>query len=424
MTTTNQVVLSIVVVAAAVSVVALRLRSEGPDGASAPDEGHDHAAMAVGGGAMQPVVLDAEAARRIGISMTTVERRDLPSVLRTVGTVAYDETRLASVSPKIEGWVERLLIDFTGAPVASGEPLLEVYSPALVTAQEELVLAARLVRETEVGRARENATQLLAAARRRLSYWDISADDISRIEESGVTQRTLTLRSPASGVIVEKNVVQGDRIVPGMTVYRIADLLHIWVEVEVFEKDLALVAEGQRAVASFEAYPGRDFEGVITYVHPTVSVQSRTARARVELPNPALELKPGMYADVELHSKPRPATLVVPRDAVIGTGERTLVFVESADGALLPTEVVQGRTSGRFVEILEGLTLGDRIVSSAAFLVDAESNLGTMTGATDLVPEVPETAPDEMDHSEHNAGGMDAAPDTVSDSRGPDRHER
>ncbi len=165
-----------------------------------------------------------------------------------------------------------------------------------------------------------------------------------------------------------------------MTVYRIADLSRVWIEADVFEKDLALVSEGQPASVSFEAFPARTFEGRVTYVHPTVSMQSRTARIRLELPNPDLALKPGMYANIDLQVPPTEPAAVVPRSAVIETGERALVFVRAADGALLPREVTVGRASGRFTQILEGVVPGEEVVSSAAFLVDAESNLGTMTG--------------------------------------------
>ena len=375
-----QAVLSFAVVALALVVVGLQFRTPEADSAEGADAGHDHAAMTAGTGEMKPVVLDSEGSRRIGVTFATAELRELPAPLRTVGTVAYDETRLTTVNPKIVGWVEWLNVDFTGAPIRAGEPLMGVYSPALVSAQEELVLAARLVRDAVQGRALNNAEELLASSRRRLAYWDIPEDQIRRIEESGVPVKTLTLRSPATGIVVEKNVVEGERIMPGMNLYRIADLTRVWIEAEVFEKDVALVGEGQRAVVSFEAYPGRDFDGRVTYVHPTVSVQSRTARIRLELPNPDLLLKPGMYAQIELESLPTQPTIVVPRSALIQTGERALVFVQSSDGALLPREVDAGRTSGRFTSILSGLRSGERVVSSAAFLVDAESNLGTMTG--------------------------------------------
>lgn len=414
MSNAKQILVSVFVVAVAGAIVFTQLRGGAGAVADEAEGGHDHAAMTAGGGAMQPVVLDAEGARRIGVTLTTVEHRELSTSVRTVGTVVYDETRLATVSPKIEGWVEHLSVDFTGAPVIAGEPLMEVYSPALVAAQEELVLAARLVRDATAERARRNAEELLVSSRRRLAYWDIPEDEIRRIEESGEPEKTLTLRAPASGIVVEKNVVEGDRIMPGMTVYRIADLSRVWVEAEVFEKDLALVAEGQRAEVSFVAYPGRTFTGQVTYIHPTVSVQSRTARVRLELPNPSLELKPGMYAQIEFEPLPTSPTIVVPRSAVIATGERALVFVEMPDGALVPREVQPGRTAGRFIQILEGLEMGERVVSSAAFLIDAESNLGTMTG--DLGEAAADTAMEGMDHSMDDMESMDAMeePDTAT----------
>jgi Cu(I)/Ag(I) efflux system membrane fusion protein len=193
------------------------------------------------------------------------------------------------------------------------------------------------------------------------------------MEQSGEPTKTLTLRAPASGIVVEKNVVRGDRIMPGMTLYRIANLARVWIEADVFEKDVGLM------VVTFEAFPGETFSGRVTYVHPTVSMRSRTARIRLELPNPGLAFKPGMYANIDLQVPPSEPSAVVPRSAVIETGERALVFVEGSDGALHPTEVTVGRTSGQFTQILAGLVAGERVVSSAAFLVDAESNLGTMT---------------------------------------------
>jgi Cu(I)/Ag(I) efflux system membrane fusion protein len=375
----KQITLSVSVVLAAVAVVGFQLASD--EAASSGDtESHDHAAMsASAGGEQRPVTLAPEDARRIGVTFADVERRGLALSVETLGTVAYDETRLANVNPKLEGWVERLFVDFTGAPVRRGEPLMSVYSPMLVSAQEELVLAARLLREAGEGRAADNARALLESARRRLAYWDVPDEEIRRVEETGVVTKTLTLRAPASGVVVEKNVVEGDRIMPGMTVYRIADLSRVWIEAEVFEKDLGLVREGQSATADFEAIPGRRFEARITYVHPTVSMEGRTGRIRLELPNADGALKPGMYARISLEVPDAAPTLVVPRSAVLSTGSRSLVFVRGADGSLVARDVTAGRAVGRVVEILAGLDAGERVVSSAAFLVDAESNLGALT---------------------------------------------
>lgn len=375
----KQILLSAAIVVLAVGVVSFRLYAEPETGADAAMAGgHNHMAMGAKSDQDKPVKLSREGARRIGVTYATVERRPLPVSVTTVGTVAYDETRLATVNPKISGWAEKLHVDFTGAPVRAGQPLMEVYSPQLVSAQEELVLAARLVRDAGQGRAADNARELLQSARRRLAYWDIPEDEIQRIQDSGTPTKTLTLRAPASGIVVEKNVVDGDRIMPGMTLYRIADLSRVWIEVDVFEKDLGMVREGQKAEVTFETYPGRVFKGTVSYVYPTVSIQDRTAHIRLELPNPKLELKPGMYAQIRLDVPPGPPSLIVPRSAVLATGERSLVFVQEKNGELMPREVTMGRTSGQLQELLKGVKAGERVVSSAAFLVDAESNLGSM----------------------------------------------
>ncbi len=358
-----------------------------PDQTTGDMEGQNHAAMVAGGDGAQPVRMTEETARRIGVTYATASRHPFERSLRTVGTVTYDETRLATVSPKIEGWVERLHVDFTGAPVRRGAPLLEVYSPKLVTAQEELILARRLADQAaeDGDRVAENAGALLESARRRLRYWDVPEAEIQRIEQSGEPTKTLTLRAPAGGIVVEKHVVEGGRIMPGMNVYEIADLSTVWVEGEVFEKDLALVEEGQRARVTLEAYPGETFDGTVTYVYPTVSPSSRTGRIRVELENPGLRLKPGMYATVSLRATGAEA-LMVPRSAVLFTGERAVVFVRKADGHTLePREVTAGRRNDRHIEVLEGLAEGDVVVSSASFLIDAESNLGAAMGDGDAM---------------------------------------
>ena len=413
MNTRKQIALSLVILAAAGVFVSFQLSGEDDGGSAGGMEGHDHAAMVAGSG-QNPVELTPEDARRIGVTFARVVRHPLDVTVQAVGTVAYDETRLSAVNPKIEGWVEELYVDFTGAPVEAGQRLMAIYSPALVSAQEELVLAARLAREAGAARATENAERLLESARRRLAYWDIPEDVIREIEETGRVQRTLVLRAPESGVVVEKNVVQGDRITPGMTLFRIADLDRVWVEADVFEKDLGLVEVGQPAAAELEAFPGRSFDGRVTYVYPTVSMEARTGRVRLELPNPRGMLKPGMYARVTLDVPPTEPALVVPQSALLSTGARSLVFVQSPEGTLLPREVTPGRTAGREVQILEGLEAGERVVSSAAFLVDAESNLGALTegmeemGTMDDM-DVEGGAP--MDHSGHEMPGQEQEAD-------------
>ncbi|MGK7312866.1 MAG: efflux RND transporter periplasmic adaptor subunit [Candidatus Longimicrobiales bacterium M2_2A_002] len=414
MSTRKQIVYSIVILVVAGAGLGFYSAWASPADQSGGMEGHNHAAMGGGeGDALNPVQLSEREARTIGVTFATVERKALDRRVRTVGNVEYDETRLSNVNPKIEGWVERLYIDFTGAPVRRGEPLMEVYSPKLVTAQEELILAVRLASEAEGERAQKNAQDLLESARRRLAYWDIPEAEIERIEAADAPSRTLTLRAPASGIVVEKNVVEGGRIMPGMDVFRIADLSTVWVEGEVFEKDLSLATEGQEARVTFQAYPGEVFEGVITYVYPTVDVDSRTGRIRVELENPGLRLRPGMYANIDLEVEDHHEGLAVPRTAVLHTGERAVVFVRHGDsGRLVPHEVTTGLVAGSEIEILAGLEEGMRVVSSASFLIDAESNLGASMADME---EMESESTEGMDHSGHDMGTTDTGSESMDE---------
>ena len=373
----RQMILSIAIVAIAGAAVGVYTIAGGdPESASAA-AGHNHGVASATSSEARPVRLDPERARRIGVTYATAETGPMASVVRTVGSVTFDETRLVSVNPKIEGWVEKLYVDFTGAPVSRGQALMAIYSPMLVSAQEELILARRLLDGAAAsGTAATNARELLEAARRRLAYWDVSRAEIERIERTGTAQKTVVLRSPANGLVVEKTVFQGQRIMPGMELYRIADLSTVWVEGEVFEKDLGLVALGSRAKISFESYPGQTFTGSVTYVSPVMTADSRTSRVRIELPNRNLQFKPGMYATMEFATRVHTAGIHIPRSAVLQTGARTIVFVRSADGSLVPRQITAGATTTEHVEVLAGLQEGEVVVASANFLVDAESNLG------------------------------------------------
>ncbi len=406
-----QVLVSVLLVGASVITVVLFTRSgSSQGGAESSMGGHDMSAMGGGGGdELNPVALSSDAARRIGVTYATAELRRLDRTLQTVGMVAYDETLLADVSPKIEGWAEELHVDFTGAVVQEGQPLLDVYSPVLVSAQEELLLARRLVDGTESqpeSRAAIKAQDLLASARRRLDYWDVPADEIERIETQGVVTKTITFRSPASGIVVEKNIVQGGRFMPGTQLYRIADLSRVWVEAEIFEKDLSLLRLGQRARVSFEAYPGKSLSAVVTYVYPTVRMEARTGRIRLELDNRDLSLRPGMYARVEFPLPASESRLVVPRSSVLTTGDRSVVFV-SEHGMLMPREVVTGLLNGEGVEILSGLEPGEVVVSSATFLIDAESNLSSAMDAMAGMEGIGDSLTSDIDSGGHDPVGME-----------------
>ena len=357
--------------------------------------GHNHGARAAGGARGMPVALTAAQAARIGVTYAVAERVPLRREIRTVGQITFDETRLTTISPRIEGWVERLHVNATGQPITAGAPLLSVYAPMLVSAQEELLLARRLASDMRDGspEARRSAEELIASARRRLAYWDVPPSEIAAVERSGQVRRALTLQAPSSGYVVEKLVTQGQRIMPGDVLYRVADLRTVWVEGEVFEQDLPAVRVGEMVHVDLQALPGQHFMGRIAYVYPTLNPETRTARVRVELANGRLQLKPGMYATIRVEGAAGAGQLSVPRAAVLVTGERSLVFVRGRDGRLVPRDVRLGVTTDERVEILAGLAAGDTVVASATFLIDAESNLGSALGGMGDMPGMDVRAP-------------------------------
>lgn len=335
-----------------------------------------------GSGERQAVHLTADQARAIGIRFTVVTRGPLSRQVRTVGQVVPAEPNLADITPKIDGFVDRLYVDATGVAVRRGQPLLAIYSPMLVSAQQELLTALHLAQSVDstAPEAWRNAQDLVAAARRRLAYWDISAEQIARLERTGEVTKNLTLVAPFDGVVMEKMVVAGQGVMPGMKLYRLANLSTVWVEGDVFEQDLALIRVGAPVRVELTAYPGRTFSGRVSFVWPMVEAESRTGRVRVVLANPQGLVKPGMYATLLFDARLGQQLLSLPAEAVVQTGERNLVFVVNPDGMLEPREVtVGGRADGR-LEILHGVTEGERVVSSANFLVDAESRLGSGAG--------------------------------------------
>ena len=340
--------------------------------------------MDMGGGGS--VRLTPQQIAQFGVSFGGVEERMLESTVRTVGVVSFDETRMAKVAPKFGGYVERLYVDFTGKPVRRGEPLLEIFSPELLAAQEELLLARQLDRtmgESSVPGVPAGSTDLLAAAKRRLRLWDISDAQIEEVLRTGRARRTLTLYAPVSGVVVEKMVVRGQAVDAGVTLYTLADLTRVWIDIELREADATAVQPGAAADIELAALPGVALEGRVEYVYPTVQQETRTLRARVAVPNGAGRLRPGMYATVNLTTPTRRA-LTVPTSAVVRTGERSLVFVDM--GELMPHDVETGRVAGDYTEVLAGVEPGQRVVTSAQFLLESESNIGevmkSMVGQT------------------------------------------
>jgi Cu(I)/Ag(I) efflux system membrane fusion protein len=319
----------------------------------------------------------AEQLRTFGVTFGTVEQRVLTDEVRTVGMVNFDETRMAGVTPKFSGYVERLYVDFTGKPVRRGEPLVEIYSPELVAAQEELLLAARLdqnLSQTNVPGVPRGTTNLLAAARQRLRSWDITDAQIEQILRTGRAQRTMTIFAPVSGIVVEKNILAGQAVQAGQPLYTIADLSEVWVEAELREADAGLIAEGDIATIEVSAFPGRPLRGRVEYIYPTLQQQARTLKARIAIANPDGRLKPGMYATVRLQAPGRTA-LTVPTSAMLDTGERRVVFVDMGAGRILPVEIETGRVAGQYTEVLSGVEPGQRVVTSAQYLLGSESNL-------------------------------------------------
>lgn len=341
------------------------------------------------------VALTPSEARRIGVTYAAATVGAFGKEVRTVAQVTFDETTVKTIAPKIDGWVDQLLVNATGQYVARGQPLLTIYSPMLVSAQEELLLAKRLQSDVAGGTsdARNSASDLLTSARRRLAYWDIPESEIAEVERTGEVRKTVTLRASASGYVLEKNVLAGQKIMGGEALYKVADLSVVWVEGEVFEQDLAVVRVGQTVHADFEALRGEQWTGRISYIYPTLNPDTRTARVRVVLANRDLRLKPGMYATIRIAGTERAKVLTVPRSAVLSTGERSIVFVHEASGQLAPREVTLGASSDDRIEILRGLASGETVVASATFLVDAESNLGTALGGMGNMPGMDMTTP-------------------------------
>jgi len=306
-----------------------------------------------------------------GVTFATVERRPLTKSIRVYGRVDYDETRLAVVNLRVSGWIEQLFANFTGQFVRKGDPLFAIYSPDLVSAQSEYLLA-RKVALRYPGQTAD--PELVRTARERLRLWQFTDEQFRELDARGEAQTSVTLVAPVSGYVVEKIAVEGMRVEPGMTLYKIADLSTVWVQAEVYESDLPLVRVGQKAMVAIPSEGDQARFGDVTYVDPVLSPQTRTARVRVELPNRDGALKPDMYATVTLRAE-LGERLVVPRAAVLSTGEREIAFVDRGGGRLEVRFVRTGVRTDEFDEILHGLAAGERVVTSANFLIDAESRV-------------------------------------------------
>jgi multidrug efflux pump subunit AcrA (membrane-fusion protein) len=311
----------------------------------------------------------------IGMRTGRVERRTVDTELRLAGYVTVDETRTASVNVRASGWVEALHVDQTGQPVLRGAPLLTLYSQDLYTAEQDLLTALAAYNRTTADSALAHSRRrVLEAARDRLRLLGMSPDDIERLEASGDATPRLTLRNPFAGVVLEKNVVDGQFVMPEESLFRIADLGRVWVLADVYEQDIASIRRGATARMSVAAFPGETFDGTIGFVYPSVSEATRTLKVRLEFPNPSLRLRPGMYAIVVLAAS-GPEAVAVFSEAVMDGGKTQYVFVVRDKTRFEPRLVTTGRRFDGWVEVLSGLEVREEVVTSANFLIDSESRL-------------------------------------------------
>jgi Cu(I)/Ag(I) efflux system membrane fusion protein/cobalt-zinc-cadmium efflux system membrane fusion protein len=332
----------------------------------------------MGSGQGATVRIDPTVVQNMNVTTETVARRDISRSIRTVGYLGYDQDHMVTVTTKYPGYVEKVYVNYLGEPVRQGDPLFEVYSPDLVQTQQELLSAMAYARRLvdAPDDARRRAESLVDAARQRLEYWDISDAQVGALEERGEIVRTLTVTAPSSGLVMKRmHGLEGMRIQPGMDVIHIAGLDTLWLTVEVYENQLPWVGEGTPATVNLTYFPGEVFRGRVRYVEPEVSETTRTLQLTLEVPNPGRRLRVGMYATVVFEPVLVPDAVTVPSQAVLRTGTRNVVVVALGDGRFAPREVVLGREGEGYVQILEGLEAGERIVTSAQFLIDSESNL-------------------------------------------------
>ncbi len=336
--------------------------------------------------AANQIRISTDKVQKLGVRTEVAKLRSLDRVVRAAGRIEPDERRIYAITPKFEGYVERLHVNATGQPVGKGQPLFEVYSPELVSAQREYAIAAQGVESLKDagGEAQRGMRQLAESSLMRLKNWDISEEQLKALAKSGETKRTLTFRSPVAGIVTEKKALQGMRFMPGEALYQVADLSAVWVVADVFEQDIGLIKSGAKATVRINAYPDKTFTGAITYVYPTLNAETRTVPVRVEVANVGQLLKPGMFAQVELPVAAKGSVVTIPTSAVIDSGTRRIVLIQAAtdknEGRFEPREVKLGARSDTYVEVIEGVKDGEPVVVAANFLIDAESNLKAAVG--------------------------------------------
>jgi len=344
--------------------------------------GAAHGARAMNRMPPDAVMVALEKQQLIGVRFGEVAVRELTQVIRTVGKVDYDERKVAHVHTKVGGWIEEIFVNFTGQLVEKGQPLFSLYSPDLVSTQEEYLLALkakRYIQEAPYKEISDTADALLHATRRRLLLWDITEAQIRELERTGRPRKTLTIHSPIRGYVTHKQALEGKYVNPGEPLYTIADLSTVWIYADIYEYELPFVKPGQRAVVTLSYYPGETFTGKVSYVYPYLEPGTRTVKARLEFPNPGWKLKPEMYANVEIRV-PMGKKLAIPEEAVLDTGIRQVAFVDLGNGHFQPRELRLGPKVGEYYVVLEGVRAGERVVTSANFLIDSESKLKSATG--------------------------------------------
>lgn len=313
----------------------------------------------------------------MGLELGTVERRVLAREVHTSARIVADETRLHHVTVKVDGWVNELYASITGKTVKQGEPLLTIYSPDLLSAQQEYITALKTREKVSASNdagARQGAIDLVTAARRRLELWDVSEKQIAQLEQTREVEKYVTLYAPMSGAVIERNISAGHKLIAGEVLMTIADLTRVWGDADIYQSDLPYIKVGMPLQMSLPYWPNKTFKGVVIFVSPTLDPETRTLHARLEIPNPELLLRPGMYGDASV-SYSLGEKLGIPAQAVMFSGAHSYAFKDGGDGHLIPTPIRVGARGDGWYEVLEGLEEGDRIVVSANFLVDSESRL-------------------------------------------------
>lgn len=328
------------------------------------------------------IKISVEKVQKLGVKTEQAAMRVLDKTVRAAGRVEANERHVYNISPKFEGWIEKLYVNTTGEPVKKGQALFDAYSPELVSAQREYAIAAEGVASLKGadGDSKRSMQQLAESSLLRLKNWDISEQQLQDLSKSETTRRSLTFHSPVNGIVLEKKALQGMRFMPGEMLYQIADLSSVWVLADVFEQDIALVKTGAKARVRINAYPDKQFDAVVAYIYPTLNAATRTVPVRLELSNPQGLLKPAMFAQVEMSVSSKGKVLTVPTSAVIDSGTRQIVLVQLAEGRFEPREVNLGNRSDNHVEVLHGVAEGEQVVVAANFLIDAESNLKAALG--------------------------------------------